>query len=260
MTVGVLLFHNIFVENAYTLSKSMNMDIITNFEPKEDDVYYIWGAHLKSSFLYQAQLKHKIKYILFQTEQINSKFFKDKFYLKLLQNTDNIVLSWSPYLASLLEKRFNIHNNGLFDFTFITQPYNNDRNIDFFFTGSWTPSRDEIFKTIKKICEENNMLFICDFNWSFEDNNKLTSILVRTKYVLNVPYYSDNALELHRINKALLCGCQVLSEHSSDDDLNEKYGKYIHIGNIRKMVRNLNKLQKKEKFKYDYIIKYNAKI
>jgi len=44
-----------------------------------------------------------------------------------------------------------------------------------------------------------------------------------------MPYYEDNALETHRINKALACGCQVVSLKSSDEDANQFYDDYIYF-------------------------------
>jgi len=49
------------------------------------------------------------------------------------------------------------------------------------------------------------------------------------KVVLNIPYYNDNALETHRIHKALACGCKVISMPSADEDTNEFYKKFITI-------------------------------
>jgi len=46
---------------------------------------------------------------------------------------------------------------------------------------------------------------------------------------LNVPFYKDNALETHRINRAISLGCQVVSLPSGDREMNSKYEPYIHI-------------------------------
>ena len=46
---------------------------------------------------------------------------------------------------------------------------------------------------------------------------------------MNIPYYEENALESHRINKALACGCKVISMPSSDEDANKFYKDYITI-------------------------------
>ena len=68
---------------------------------------------------------------------------------------------------------------------------------------------------------------------------------------------SEETKILHdHFNEILLsCGTIVLSEISYCEELNEKYRKYIHFGNIIKLVKSINKLPKKEKLKYDYILK-----
>ena len=63
---------------------------------------------------------------------------------------------------------------------------------------------------------------------NFSDLNKKLS---QVKYVINLPYYKNNSLETHRINKALASGCQVISIPSSDIYLNEKYKDFVHFVN-----------------------------
>jgi hypothetical protein len=45
----------------------------------------------------------------------------------------------------------------------------------------------------------------------------------RTQIVANIHYHDDAALEVHRINPLLAAGKCVLSEHSSDPELDELY-------------------------------------
>lgn len=240
---SILNFHSIFIENAYILSQKLGIPIENDFNENSEGTFYVFGAHIKSVDLSLLQDKKKVKYIIFQTEQIGSQFLDDKYYLKLLRDKTNIVLNWSEYLGAQLKRKYDIDSKGLFNYQFIEQPKNNNRDIDFFFTGSPTPSRIEICKKIKKLYP--NALCIFDFKWSFDTMEKLTNILMRTKYVLNIPYYPDSVLETHRINKALTCGCKVISYPSNDDDLNDEYSKYIYLGNIMKIVKNLDRLSKK---------------
>jgi hypothetical protein len=74
-----------------------------------------------------------------------------------------------------------------------------------------------------------NLSFYIDFDWSHKNSESLTQILHECKVVLNIPYYNDNALETHRIHKALACGCKVISHPSADKDANEFYKEYITI-------------------------------
>jgi hypothetical protein len=61
--------------------------------------------------------------------------------------------------------------------------------------------------------------------------NFRTFLLKNTDILLNIPFYKYNVLESHRINKALSCGCKVVSMYSTDDDANEFYKDYIHFTN-----------------------------
>lgn len=250
----IVNFHPIFIENAHMVAEKLNLESVSNFKPQRNETYYVFGAHLKPSVLYELQKKIKFSMIIFQTEQLKSPIMKEKYYLKLLQHEKNIVLQWSPYIANKMLRYLDIPIHGFFDFQFIPRPINTIRSIDFFFCGTVTKKRKQICERIKKLMPNRKCLF--DFNWSFVSNEKLTKTLLQTRYVLNIPYYEENSLETHRINKALSCGCLVLSCPSADEELNNKYHDYIHIGDILNMVKKIDMLPQKKKFHQDYIIKY----
>jgi hypothetical protein len=84
-----------------------------------------------------------------------------------------------------------------------------ERNIDIFFVGSKTARREKIFHKLKEAYPNKTIEFV--FDWSLSAPVNLTSKLKKAKYVLNIPYHDHNILETHRINKALSCGCQVVS-------------------------------------------------
>ena len=66
-------------------------------------------------------------------------------------------------------------------------------------------------------------------NAQYQNPKVLTEELLNVKYVLNIPFYPRSALETHRINKALSCGCQVISQPSADSELNDRYRDYIYM-------------------------------
>jgi len=70
-----------------------------------------------------------------------------------------------------------------------------------------------------------------DFEWKHSNAESLTKILQQCKVVLNIPYYKHNPLETHRINKALSCGCDVISLNSVEDDANNFYKDYCVMSN-----------------------------
>jgi hypothetical protein len=74
-----------------------------------------------------------------------------------------------------------------------------------------------------------NLSFYIDFDWSHKAPESMTQILHQCTTVLNIPHYENNALETHRIHKALACGCKVISLPSADEDTNKFYKDYITI-------------------------------
>jgi hypothetical protein len=102
-----------------------------------------------------------------------------------------------------------------------------ERPYDVCFIGSRSPKREKVLKDLQEQYPE--LSFYVDFDWSHKNSDSLTKILHECKVVLNIPYYNLNALETHRIHKALACGCKVISHPSSDEDTNGFYKEFITI-------------------------------
>lgn len=236
--IKILNAHKIFTENALCLSQRTGWKIETDFQPNEDDLYVVFGAHEIPCELLQA----KAKFIILNTEQKHSQFLKNKYYLELMKR--NVVFDFN-YKNNL--DKFNIKTIAHFNFEFIHfENENEERMYDFCFIG--TPS-DKRFKIINQLKEKYpDKSFYIDFEWKNQDVNVLTNLLFQCKTVLNIPYYEDNALETHRINKALSCGCEVISMPSSDEKMNKIYEKYIHFSTFKKEEDLLN-LDKKADYK-----------
>jgi len=238
-TTRILCFNAIFSENAFVLSHKLKIEVVKNLKPEPNFTYIILGGHDKAYELdiIQQQLFPSIKYIIFQSEQLKAKVFDNKYYLRLLQNND--VYDWSYFNYNKL-KRQGYRMKGLYKFKFLELPPDEYvRKIDLFFCGSYSETRDKILKNIKK--KYPNLTCIFDLNNSFYNQQKLTILLQRSKYVLNISFYEDNSLETHRIEKALACGCKVISHYSNDNILNEEYNdKVIFTNNIVKKISYLN--------------------
>jgi hypothetical protein len=216
----------IFNENANILAKRLNIPYVTDFVPKENDLIIVFGAHEQAINLYGLQEQVKFKCILIQSEQYESKIFDNKYYIELLKN--NYILDWSKYNVERFKSQMEmkVYSFYYYDFFVLENKFEN-RQIDFFFCGAHSPEREFKLNQFKI----NNPGFICDFDFSgnhmsFNDLNKK---LMNVKYVINIPYYKNNSLESHRINKALSAGCQVLSLLSCDTYLNDKYKDYVHF-------------------------------
>jgi hypothetical protein len=224
----VISFHVIFNENANILAKRLNIPYVVDFVPKENDLIIVFGAHDQAINLFGLQEHIKFKCIIIQSEQYESNIFDNKYYIELLRN--NYILDWSKYNIERFKKKMNmkVYSFYYYDFFILESPFEN-RQVDFFFCGAHSPEREFKLNQFKA----NNPGFVCDFDFSGNHMtfNDLNQKLINVKYVINMPYYKNNSLEVHRINKALACGCQVITIASSDMYLNEKYKEYLHFVN-----------------------------
>jgi hypothetical protein len=219
--------HHIFMELARQISKRLNVPIKTpsTFKPREKETYIILGIHdFLPLFEKIEQEVPGIRFIIFQSEQITSQYFKNSRYISMLRRHD--VYNWSPYNALELQTH-GITNKGLYQFVFATHPGKAKRPIDLFFCGSRTPYREKFLQTIKSNCLTANCVF--DLDWRYVDDKVLTDILTQTKCVLNIPCFKKTSLETHRINKALACGCDVITYKSNDRELNDQYEEYVYF-------------------------------
>ena len=67
--------------------------------------------------------------------------------------------------------------------------------------GTKNELRDKLFSKLTNKFPYLNIYF--DFDWSYKSPEDLTKLLLKSKVVLNIPYYENNTLETHRINKAI---------------------------------------------------------
>ena len=93
---------------AISISQRFNFQLVKDFDPKDGDIYIVLGAHEKAVELYsvQQQMNNKIGYIIYNSEQVGSDFWKNKYYVNLCKS--NVVFNYSNDLAKELEKKFKI--------------------------------------------------------------------------------------------------------------------------------------------------------
>ena len=86
-------------------------------------------------------------------------------------------------------------------------------------------------------------------NWTYKSKRKLSE----AKYVLNIPYYTKNSLPTHRINNALSCGANIVSQNSKDAKADAYYNDYIYFtDDLIKFFKNEDEVVKKS---YEELIK-----
>jgi hypothetical protein len=222
----IISFHTIFNENSNILAKRLNVPYIVEFSPKENDLFIVFGAHEQANTLYALQEQIKFKCIIIQSEQYENKIFDNKYYIQLLKN--NYVLDWSKHNVERFKKQMDIKVYSFYYYDFFVIE-NKNRPVDFFFCGSHSPEREHKLNQFK--LQNPGFTYDFDFSGNHMGFNELNQKLAIVKYVINIPYYKNNSLETHRINKALASGCQVITIPSSDVYLNEKYKDYVHFVN-----------------------------
>ena len=255
MSIKIISCHPIFNENAVVLSKKFNWTLENEFNPQKGDLYIVYGGHEMSHQLLEVQFRHNSSfgYIILNSEQIHSQFFKNKYYLELMKR--NVVFDYNTITADYLKKTHNIKVLSYFFFEFMKFNNETNREYDITFIGSKNEDRVKIMNDLQE--EFSDLKFYVDFGWSHKGSESLTNILHKSKVVLNIGYYSDyRPLESHRINKALSCGCDVVSLMSDDDDANEFYGDYCYITNDLKSTLHKYFNEELEKKKpYEELIK-----
>jgi len=223
----IVSFHLIFNENANVLSQRLGVPFVEDMNPKDNDIIIVFGAHECADKLVQIQSEIKVKYIIIQSEQFHGKAFDNKYYVQLIKN--NAILDFSKENIRRLKQNLSTSAYSIYfyDFFQTETPKLEDRPIDFFFCGSRSPERVRVLHEFKAANPEYT--YEIDFSYSYVNPLLLNEKLKQVKYVLNIPFYKDNSLETHRINRAISLGCQVVSLPSADKEMNLKYEPYIYI-------------------------------
>ena len=227
MSIKVISGHSVFNENAVVLSQKNKWTLEKDFNPQANDLYIVFGAHELSHQLLEIQYRknNSFGYVILNSEQIHSQFFKNKYYIKLMKN--NVVCDYNTLTSDYLRQNFEIKVFSYYHFEFMKFPEEEQKIYDVCFIGSKNQHREE---TLNKLQDQlPNLKFYIDLDWKHSSSESLTKILSQSKVVLNMPFYEDNALETHRINKALACGCQVVSTFSKDKDADDFYKDYVYF-------------------------------
>lgn len=217
--MSIITFSKYFIENADQLSRKTGYPVQTQLEAGKH--YIVFSAHDAAPQLLEFQQKYNTSYTIYQSENIESSFFTPD-YIALLKK--NIVLQYSPHTAALCKERFGVDTAGYFNFDYPKMKSIHRRTVDLLFFGAMTQKRYDILRDIQNRFPHLKMVFTCDLF-----GPQLDDTLLRTRFVINISAYENNALETHRINKALACGCKVITNNSADPKMNDKYKDLVHF-------------------------------
>ncbi len=105
MSIKIISCHPIFNENAVVLSKKFNWLLENEFNPEPGDLYIVYGAHEMSHQLLECQFRKNscYGYIIMNSEQIHSQFFKNKYYIEMMKR--NVVFDYNTIIADYLKKK-----------------------------------------------------------------------------------------------------------------------------------------------------------
>lgn len=255
MSLKIISAHTIFTENAIMISQRFNIEIEKEFRPKKGDLYIVFGGHDIAPTLYvaQQQMNNEIGYIIYNTEQLNSDAWRNKYYIELCRN--NPVYQYSNYISNEIKDKFKINPYSFFFFEFLSfdkTAIEIKEEYDIAFIGSKNEKREQIMNSIVSTFPDKKVYI--DFEYKNNTPLELTTRLHSSKIILNIPFYDNNALEIHRINKALSCGCKVISLPSADTDLNDFYKDYIYFtDDIVEFLKNDYRLNEPKKTYEDLV-------
>jgi len=215
---GIINFSKYFCENADELSKHLNIPIVYNLEYGK--TYIVFSAQDAVVQLLEFQQQHKTNYIIYQSENIESSFFKNLRYIELLKK--NKVLFYSHFTAMKCLELYNIPTDGFFAWEYPVQMITTPRTVDLLFFGAMTQKRYDIMAVIQHKFADKCIMVVSDVFGA-----DLDQLLRKTKRVINISAYPNSVLETHRINKCLAYGCKVISNRSADEKLDALYNGLI---------------------------------
>jgi len=256
MSIKIISGHVVFNENAVVMSKKFDWNLENEFNPQAGDLYIVFGGHELAHQLLEVQFRKNSSfgYIIMNSEQINSQFFRNKYYIQLMKR--NVVFDYNTITSDYLKKAHEVKCLSFYFFEFMKfNSETNDRPYDITFIGSKTEEREKIMIDLED--EFPDLKFYIDFDWKHASPQSMTDVLHKSKVVLNLAYYTQSRpLESHRINKALACGCDVVSTLSDDHDANDFYKDYCYMtDDVKNTLHKYFNEELDKKKKYEELVK-----
>lgn len=225
----------------YLRENGINCILSENLDYQSKDLYIFIGIN-------NLIKEYPHTYIIYQFEQTDSYYYNDQnekeynyifndSYLNILKNAYQ-VWDYSLQNKSWLENNLNLNNITHVPVCFshilskkIIQSQKKD--IDILFFGSLNPKRKKILEGIQKYSHLNIIIRNNDC-WGEE----LDVLIGRSKIILNIHYYENAILEMHRLSYLLNNKCFVISETVSDKKMVETFSPGLIICPYNKIIEN----------------------
>lgn len=235
----IYIKHIVFKETALALYHTIsNMGycckLVNTIDSNSENYYLILGGH---NYLDQFPKN----YIIYQLEQTNifviddsgnkkEKLFSNRYILTLMNATQ--VWDYSLSNIKYLKKHYNLTN--LYHLPIYYTPYLDtmkyhmeERPIDILFYGSINSRREKILKELEKKYKVG--IYVNNL-WDKDRDD----MIKKSKIVVNIHYYDNAILELHRISYLLSNKCLVISEIGRDSNDLDRISILSHYTNIIK--------------------------
>lgn len=221
------------IRDALTLldTESSTRTSVLESESSDETTYIILGLHN-----FKGRLPKK--FIAVQSEQTTSKWFTAE-YIEALKKAQ-FVWDFSPenvsrciglgipnvcWVPARVPMDIFVLNSKSFNFHFGSR-YSKD--IDVLFYGSDSRRRRDMYRLLSHIPG-------CRLVFRYYDlfDEERENLIRRAKIVLNLHYWPDGALEVHRVEYACSRGKCIISEPSSDHMLDRTYSKCVEFAAFR---------------------------
>lgn len=238
MKIEVIWHHVVFEETAIGICDAL---FISGFESNvrqvkptdgfcQDVLYVILGLHRFNTVPKQ--------YIAVQAEQLGSTWMTESYITNLRRAM--CVWDFSPRNCEYFQEKgivcFNVRTRvpmGIFfpGSSSMRKHFSSRvKDIDVLFYGAPCPRRENLEKEFKR----TNLRVVFRFNDLFQDERE--DLISRSKVVLNIHYWPSASLETHRVEYLCSRGKCVISERSSDSELDSEYSGSVAFAHFSRIV------------------------
>jgi Glycosyl transferase family 2 len=191
------------------------------------------------------------KYWVYQLEQFGSKWLEDETYLSRLRGAQGVFEYSRKNIAKLAELGISADYVPLrYSPALKLSKTSKSASIDILFLGSENKRRAELFESIKTLLPHAKVRVESKL-WRAERDK----VVANSKIVLNLHYYDSSVLETARLTYLLSKGSFIISEPSSDEELDREYAdkvQFVPISLIPQACKYwLERVEERQKFATD---------